>query len=428
MKISPSDRLEGTVSVPGDKSISHRFAILASMASGKSSISNYSSSSDCQSTLNCLGKLGVPIHRTEDRIVIEGSGIEGFRRPTARLDAGNSGTTIRLLSGVLAGLPFDTVIAGDESLNRRPMRRIIDPLARMGAAIQAREREFPPLEIRGSRLQPIEYVLPVASAQVKSCVLLAGLTASGRTTVVEKVPTRDHTERALPAFGVEPEIDGGRITVTGKAELNSAELVVPGDLSSALFLVVAAILVPGAKLQVNGVGVNPTRAALLELLESSGAAIRRENLRNVGREPVCDIHVSYSPDFASRFPTAIGGSVIPNLIDEIPILGVLATQLPGGLVVRDAEELRKKESDRIRAIVGNLVSCGVPAEEAPDGFHVPFAPAIQGGAVRTFGDHRIAMAFAVLGLISSGGVEIDDPACADVSFPGFFATLSRLTC
>ncbi|GAB4232399.1 MAG: 3-phosphoshikimate 1-carboxyvinyltransferase [Acidobacteriota bacterium] len=426
MRIDPGGRLRGVVDVPGDKSISHRYALLGAMARGTTEIENYSSSIDCRSTLRCLAELGVEVEHEGTSVRLRSEGWRRLQAPRRQLDAGNSGTTIRLLSGILAGRPFTSRIAGDDSLNRRPMRRIIEPLTRMGADIAASRGEFPPLEIRGAELRSVEYAPPVASAQVKSCILLAGLEAEGETVVEEKAATRDHTERALPLFGGSVRVAGLRVAVSGPQELTAARARVPGDISSAAFFLVAALLLPGSEVRFRGVGVNPTRSALLELLERSGAPIERTDLREVGAEPVCDLVVRSGTEFLADFPREIGGDWIPGLIDEIPILAVLATRVPGGVTIRDAGELRKKESDRIAAIVTNLRALGVQVEEWADGFHVEYTPEPEGGEVRTFGDHRIAMAFTVAGLHSRRGVELDDPGCAGVSYPEFFADLQRL--
>lgn len=427
MRINPVSSLEGNVTVPGDKSISHRYAILAGMAEGRTVLSNFSASEDCHSTLRCLAQLGIEFSETGSEVVINSRGWRHIEQPDAPLDAGNSGTTIRMLSALLASRPIESVIGGDESLNRRPMGRIIDPLSRMGAEITAQEANLPPLTIKGTNLLPVSYTLPIASAQVKSCVLLAGLTAAGTTTVVEPVQSRDHTERALPLFGARFEKQGNRLSVVGPSNLQGLAMRIPGDISSAVFFIAAAVLLPGSHLRLSGIGVNPTRAAFLELLERAGASIQRENPTHSAGEPICDLVVRYNDSFQDRFPSVIEGSVIPNLIDEIPILAVLGTRLRNGLTIRDAGELRKKESDRIVSITSNLRSLGLDVEETAGGFHIPPGQRIQGGSIRTFGDHRIAMSFAVAGLIAEGPVEIDDPACAGVSFPNFFKVLSAIS-
>jgi 3-phosphoshikimate 1-carboxyvinyltransferase len=427
MKIEPSKRLTGELVVPGDKSISHRYAILGALARGRTRISNYSTCQDCQSTLDCLSHLGPRISRDNNQVEILSEGWQAFRPPKEPLDAGNSGTALRLLSGPLASMPFVTRIGGDESLNGRPMRRIVEPLTRMGATILARDGDFPPLEIHGAPLSGIVYKPPVASAQVKSCVLLAGLAASGRTTVIEEAQTRDHTERALPEFGVPIHKRGLQLRVEGPASLNAAEVAVPGDLSSAVFFIAAALLVPGSEIRISNVGVNPTRAGFLALLEKAGAPVEKCQILERNGEPHCNLTIRYDESFLVGFPREISGEWIPNVIDELPIVAILGTQLPQGLVVRDAEELRKKESDRIHSIVSNLKAVGITVEEFPDGFQIFPDQEIRGGGVHSFGDHRIAMAFSIAGMVSRDGVEVDDPGCADISYPGFFDTLGKVS-
>jgi 3-phosphoshikimate 1-carboxyvinyltransferase len=427
MRISAAASLRGEFTVPGDKSISHRYAILGAMASGQTVIRNYSSSRDCQSTIDCLRGVGVSIRRVGRLVEIDGRGWESIRSPADLLDAGNSGTTIRLLSALLSSAPILSTIAGDESLNSRPMDRIMIPLSRMGAEIQARLQQFPPLTIRGARLQAIEYELPVSSAQVKSCVLLAGLTAEGRTTVVENTPTRDHTERALPHFGAEFSGSQGRFSVQGGKRLIACEVDVPGDFSSAVFFMVAAMLLPGSEIRIRNVGLNPSRTALLTYLLNAGAEIETADLRTVNSEPAADLVVRHSPEIVERFPSNVDPRWIPNLIDEIPLLAVLGCHLEGGLEIRGASELRRKESDRIRAVVDNLRVLGVEVEEFEDGFRIaPNSGPTHLGRVRTFADHRIAMAFSVAGLLSRDGVELDDPGCAAVSFPEFYSILESV--
>ncbi len=397
------------------------------MAEGQSEIENFSASQDCHSTLGCLSALGVRVEERGSHITVTSRGWKNLQEPTRVLDAGNSGTTIRLLSGVLAGRPMKTVIGGDDSLNKRPMRRIIDPLTKMGARIDATAGQFPPLTITGSDLQPVTYELPVASAQVKSCVLLAGLTANGMTAVIERLPSRDHTERALPCFGARVEREGDELRVLGPSCLTPAHVRVPGDFSSAVFFILAAAMIPGSEIEIPGVGVNASRTALLGLLRRSGAHIIEENAREENGEPVADLLVRFEQAVLEGFPRRIDGELIPNVIDEIPALAVFATRLRNGLEIRDASELRKKESDRIRSIVDNLRNLGIRVEESPDGFFVPGDQRIKGGRVRTFGDHRIAMAFALAGMISGGPVELDDPGCAGVSFPDFYRQLELVT-
>jgi 3-phosphoshikimate 1-carboxyvinyltransferase len=423
MRINPASTLKGRVILPADKSISHRYAILAAMAQGVSWVNNFSPSQDCQSTLSCLEQLGIRVERQGNDLRIESPGWQNLQPSPKPLDAGNSGTAIRLLSALLAARPMRTVIAGDESLNRRPMRRIITPLTQMGAKIEAGDGQYPPLHITGNRLKAITYDLPVASAQVKSCVLLAGVTATGRTTVIEHQPSRDHTERALPAFGVAVRRQAGNITVAGPAALKPAQVDVPADFSAAAYFILPALLLPGSKLVLPAVGLNPTRTALLSLLLDSGAKIKHENITKFQNEPVADLTVSYSPSVSTSFPGEIPADLIPNLIDEIPVLAVFGTRLKQGLAIRNAEELRKKESDRIATVVANLSSIGIKVEEWRDGFRIPPGQKIRGGRIKTHGDHRIAMSFAVAGLLAEQPIEIDDAACAAVSFPDFFTKL-----
>ncbi|HSB15929.1 MAG TPA: 3-phosphoshikimate 1-carboxyvinyltransferase [Bryobacteraceae bacterium] len=421
-RISPARVLSGSIRLPGDKSVSHRYAMLGAIAEGVTSIRNYSTGADCGSTLACIRALGVPVERDGGQVTIGGRGLDGLKEPAGILDAGNSGSTIRMLSGILAGQSFATHITGDESLARRPMDRVMKPLAEMGASIRAREGRFPPLEIRGGRLRPIDYKLPVPSAQVKSCVLLAGLFADGTTIVRESVQTRDHTEVALREFGADVEVLSQTITVKGRPKLNGRELTVPSDLSSAAFFLVAAVLVPGSKLVIEGVGLNPTRSALLDFLISMGARIRILNLSQTAGEPAGDILVENAP---------VRGGVIEKeltaaLIDEIPVLCVLGAASENGLMVRDAAELRVKETDRIATIAENLRRAGVEAEVLPDGLNIPGRQNLRATSFDSFGDHRIAMAFAVAALRAGGECTIKRAEAASVSFPEFYDTLRKI--
>jgi 3-phosphoshikimate 1-carboxyvinyltransferase len=420
-RICPASSLAGTISLPGDKSISHRYAMIASLAGGATRISNYSTGADCQSTLGCMRALGIDIEDLGTNIVIHGRGLNGLRAPSHDLDAGNSGSTIRMLSGILAGQSFSSRISGDRSLSRRPMRRILRPLAEMGARIRAREDQYPPLEIEGSPLDPIDYTLPVASAQVKTCVLFAGLFAQGQTSVTEPVRSRDHTEIALREFGTDLTVARQRITLMGRPALTALDLSVPSDLSSAAFFLVGALLVPGSELAIVGVGLNPTRSALLDFLTGMGARIRIPQLESRHGELVGDLVVEHS---AVRGGT-IEGPLTAALIDEIPVLAVLGAAADEGLTVRDAAELRVKETDRIHTIVDNLGRMGVRAEEFPDGFRVPGRQKFRAAQFDSYGDHRIAMAFAIAALAADGESVIDGAEAASVSFPEFWDTLSR---
>ena len=415
--------LEGEIRVPGDKSISHRYALLGGMANGTTRIRNFASSEDCQATLFCIEALGVEVVRNASRVEITSPGWRRFAAPRRTLDVQNSGTTIRLLSALLAAGQFSSRVQGDASLNQRPMKRIMDPLRRMGARIEARDGGFPPLLIHGGRLTGIRYRLPIASAQVKSCVLLAGLMAEGETEVEETGPSRDHTERALPFFGAPLIQNGALLRVAGGARLHGVDFRIPGDFSSALFFLVAGLLVPNSRIALRGVGVNPTRAGFLSLLEKAGILVERSNATESNGEPVCDLQIHADPQVRRQFPAEIAGDWVSRLIDEIPALAILGTSLERGFKVLDAQELRHKESDRIHSVVSNLRRLGVDVHEFPDGFHIPPGSRIRGGKVRTFGDHRIAMAFALAGLVAEGPVELDDPGCVAVSYPDFFQHL-----
>jgi 3-phosphoshikimate 1-carboxyvinyltransferase len=422
-KISPAPALSGAVHLPGDKSISHRYAMIASIAEGPTRISNYSTGADCHSTLGCVRALGIEVTGAGTQFVIHGRGLDGLRRPAADLDAGNSGSTIRMLSGILAAQPFPTRIFGDESLSARPMRRVMQPLAEMGALIRARDGKFPPLEIHGGHLRPIDYAMPVASAQVKTCVLFAGLYADGETSVTEPARSRDHTEIALREFGASLRVEGRRISVAGRPKLEGRDVTVPGDLSSAAFFLAAALLVPGSSLSIPGAGLNPTRSALLDFLRGMGAHIRLPHVESHNGELVGEILVEYSLLTGG----AIEGGLTAALIDEIPVLAVLGAATREGLVVKDAAELRVKETDRIRTVCENLRRMGIETEERPDGLVVPGQQRFHAARMDSFGDHRIAMAFAVAALAADGESEIHGAEAASVSFPQFWDTLAAVS-
>lgn len=427
VKINAAPRLRGDFQLPGDKSISHRSAMFAAIGDGQSIIRNYSSARDCQSTLDCLEALGVKVNRQEERITIDGVGLDGLQPSPEVLDAGNSGSTIRMLSGILAGQSFSTEITGDESIQRRPMKRIIDPLVLMGARIEARDGNFAPLKITGGNLRAIEYRPPVASAQVKSCVLLAGLFAEGKTSVIEKTPTRNHTEVMMRETGAaietEPYEDGEMISVTGRKPLRAlGDYTVAGDLSSAAFFIAAALISPDAGIRLRHIGINPSRIGLIEVLKRIGGRIEIENQRLAHGEPVADIFAQSSE---LRGDLELSGAIIANLIDEIPILAVAATQLDGTLTIRGAHELRVKESDRIRAIVDNLRLMGIEVEEFDDGMRIKGKQKLSGARVDSCGDHRIAMSFAVAGLIATGQTEIAGADAASVSLPEFYQLLAN---
>jgi 3-phosphoshikimate 1-carboxyvinyltransferase len=422
-QICPARALSGAIRLPGDKSISHRYGMLAAIAEGVSKVENYSSGADCQSTLACMQALGAGFEKHDGFVSIEGRGLDGLHEPGSMLDAGNSGSTIRMLSGILAAQPFITKIGGDASLSRRPMERIMKPLAEMGAAIEACENRFPPLTIRGTKLHPIEYTLPVASAQVKSCVLMAGLFADGRTIVHEPIRTRDHTELALREFGADVEVQRKSIAVTGRAHLKARDLRVPGDLSAAAFFLVAALIVAESNLTIHSVGLNPTRSALLDFLAEMGAAIKVLDIQQTGGELIGDVSIRKS---------RIRGGVLEKartaaLIDEIPVLAILGAASEEGLIVRDAAELRVKETDRIQTIADNFQRMGLAIEIHPDGFQVPGHQLFHAAELDSFGDHRIAMAFSIAALAADGPCIIEGAEAASVSFPEFFDTLHRVT-
>lgn len=423
--VEPVRSISGIIEVPGDKSISHRYAILAGLARGPSEINHYSAAADCQSTLDCLERLGVGVERTgrngDETVGIAGVGLEGLRRARHSLDAGNSGTTMRLLTGVLAGQHFDSTLTGDSSLKRRPMRRVIAPLERMGAHIQAREANFAPLEIKRSALHSIQYALPVPSAQVKSAVLLAGLFTEGETSVVEPVCTRDHTEVALREFGADVRRTGDVVTVSGRPHLQGRQVMVPGDLSSAVFFLAAALIVPGSSIVIHNVGLNPTRSAVLDVLSGWGAPLRIVALRGESGELIGDVSMGY----AELSGGTLSGELIAQLIDELPMLAALGPYTEQGIEIRDAAELRVKESDRIAAVADNLRRMGARVEERPDGLRIEGRGGgrLRGAEIDPRGDHRMAMAFAIAALGAEGASTIHDSECVGISYPDFFKVL-----
>ncbi len=423
--IGPARKIDGAIEVSGDKSISHRYAILAALAEGPSEIRNYSTAQDCASTLDCLRRLGLKIESASGSIRIQGAGFRGLHASRRALDAGNSGTTMRLLAGVLAGQSFVSTLTGDSSLRRRPMKRVIEPLTQMGARIHARDEKFAPLKIQGGDLRSIDYVLPVPSAQVKSAVLLAGLSAPGTTSVEEPVRTRDHTEIALREFGAKVDQVGRKISVHGGAQLHGRALTVPGDLSAAIFFIAAALILPESQLLIRGVGLNPTRSAVLDFLISIGAPIRLVSIQLRDGELVGDLIVRHAPLTGG----VISGPAVAELIDELPMLAALGPYTEQGIEIRDAQELRVKESDRITTLAANLKKMGAQVEEFPDGLRVAgrsSAP-FRGAVIEPEGDHRIAMAFSIAALGATGKTTIRDSDCVAVSFPGFFTTLDRVT-
>lgn len=447
MIIKPAKSVSGSISTPGDKSISHRAAFVAAMAEGESFIENFSAGEDCASTLRCLRQLGVEIERNGTSVRVRGVGKTGFRSSSEPLDCGNSGTTMRLLAGVLAGQSFESVMTGDESLRRRPMSRVIEPLRQMGAEIES-ENGFAPLKIRGRNpLSGIRYETPIASAQVKSCILLAGINADGGTTVTERARTRDHTELMLGWFGADVSVfdeelsvspplrsgfcldgaEGGlpnRIQVLGDSVLTAREIEIPGDISSAAFFIVAAACLPGSELVLENIGINPTRSGILSKLEDFGADVDLRAMRNIRYEPSAEIVIRGRDDLKGKAGANFIGDVA-QVIDEVPILAVLGTQMEAGIEIRGAAELRVKESDRIASIIKNLTRMNADVEEFDDGFRVGKSQ-LRGAGVDSFGDHRIAMAFAIAGLFAEGNTTIINPECADISFPGFYDLLESV--
>jgi 3-phosphoshikimate 1-carboxyvinyltransferase len=433
ISVSPAQAIDGIVNLPGDKSISHRYGILGAIAEGTTTIHNYATGGDCQSTLRCMQALGARVERDGAKVVIHGGKLN---EPKEMLDAGNSGSTIRMLSGILAAQPFTSRMGGDESLSRRPMGRIIRPLREMGADIDGSAldgkaaagssqdaAQYPPLTIRGRKLHGIDYTLPMASAQVKSCVLMAGLFAEGETIVREPVRTRDHTEIALKGFGADLEVQGKVIRLAAGAKLTGQELMVPGDLSSATFFLVAALLMKESNLLIHHVGLNPTRSALLDFLVGIGAAIKVIDVQQSGGELIGDLRVR-----ASKIKGGvIEGALSAALIDEIPALAVLGAASENGLIVRDAGELRVKETDRIATLEANFKLMGVEIETTPDGFRIPGGQKFHAAKLDSAGDHRIAMAFAVAALAADGPCTIGEAEAASVSFPEFYNTLQEIT-
>lgn len=415
--------LTGNLSVPGDKSISHRAIIFGSLARGKTMISNFLNGEDCLMTIKAFQSMGVKIDHKDDNVVIDSEGVTGFKEPLEPIYFGNSGTTARLMLGLLAGLPFHTTVYGDPSLTKRPMDRIRDPLIEMGAKIDGRNNgSLLPIAVRGQSLTGITFKPPVKSAQVKSGVLLAGLLAEGETTVIETTKTRDHTETMLSAFGGEITVNGNTVTVKGNQSLTGTEIEVPGDISSAAFFIVGALLVPGSQITIKNVGLNPTRTGLLDVLNQMGANLKIVETRRIGGEPIGDITVQYR----ELNPIEIDGDVIPRMIDEFPILALLATQIEGKTIIRDAEELRHKETDRISSVVNILTTLGAKVKGTDDGMIIEGKSPLIGGEVNSDGDHRLGMMIAIASLICQENVTLVDPDVINISYPNFFDDLKKL--
>jgi 3-phosphoshikimate 1-carboxyvinyltransferase len=426
MKLKPARSITGLLRLPGDKSISHRAALIAALAGGRSEISNFSTARDCASTLSCLRALGISIEHNDGKIVFAGS--QELVAPREPLDCGNSGSTLRILAGVLAGCDFTAELVGDESLSSRPMRRIIEPLELMGARIESTEGKAP-LRVHGTgRPIPITYKLPVASAQVKSAILFAGLNADGRTRVIETTPSRDHTERLFNGFGVPVTTNSDlSVTLDGPARFTGGAITISGDVSSAAYFVAAAMLLPQSELTIEGVGLNPTRAAFLSVLSSWGANVETTDVQVERNEPYGTINVRGGiGGSAAESERTLGQSMIPSLIDELPLLAVVGSQIDGGIRIRDASELRLKESDRLATTAANLRAMGAEVEEFPDGLSVSGPTQLNGTLIDSHGDHRIAMAFAVAALLAKGETEITGAECVAISFPEFFGLLESL--
>jgi 3-phosphoshikimate 1-carboxyvinyltransferase len=428
--ISPGGSVSGVVELPGDKSISHRYAILAALAEGTSEIRNYSPAADCASTLECVRRLGIAVDAKGEHVRIAGKGLDGLKAPRKTIDAENSGSTIRMMSGVLAGQEFTSTITGDSSLRRRPMRRVVDPLRQMGADIHSSDGDRAPLEIRGGKLHAIDYTTPVPSAQVKSAILLAGLYADGVTIVREAVRTRDHTEVALREFGANVTVAKGEVRIEPRPKLQPRRLIVPGDLSSAVFLIGAGLVLPESTLMLHNVGLNPTRSRVLDFLISIGASINLASVQLRDGELIGDVSVRHAPLTGG----SISGTQVAEMIDELPMLAALGPFTEKGIEIHDAQELRVKESDRIATLAEGLRQMGARLEEFPDGLRVEGRASgvgatntkLRGAKVDPQGDHRIAMALAVAALGAEGDTVIKDSECVAVSFPDFFKTLERL--
>lgn len=423
MKINKVSKLNGTITVPADKSITHRAIMLSSLATGKSYINNYLKSDDCLMTMNAFKQMGVNIEQTEDSLTIIGAGINGLKNPVKEIYAGNSGTTTRLLSGVLAGQNFSSTITGDASLSKRPMKRVIEPLSLMGADITAKDNNFLPMTIspKGT-LKSINYTSPVASAQVKSCILFAGLYADGTTTVTEPIKSRDHSERMFKTFGADISVNGLSVSVNHCEKLYAQEVTVPRDISSAAFFIVAGLIVPNSNIKILNVNINKTRDGILTVLKSMGAAIVLDNVRTVSGEDVADIEIKTS----KLNSTSFGKEIVPSLIDEIPIIVLAATQAEGQTVISGAKELKVKESDRIHSVASQLNKMGADIKETDDGFIINGPTKLKGATVDSFDDHRIAMMLSIAGLIAEGETEILNSDCVKISFANFYEVLKKI--
>ncbi len=422
MKFTKTTGLNGTITVPGDKSISHRAVMFGSIAKGITEISGFLNGADCLSTINCFKKMGVEIEKKDRKVFVRGNGLHGLKAPIETLDVGNSGTTTRLISGILAGQNFSCVLSGDDSLNSRPMKRIITPLSMMGADIKSTKgNDCAPLKITGKPLKAIHYNSPVASAQVKSSVLLAGLYADGPTSVTEPELSRNHTEIMLRSFGADVKSEGTTATILPNPELTAQHIIVPGDISSAAFFIVAGLITPNSEICIKNVGINPTRDGILKVCKAMGADITYENIRE-DQEPTADLIVKTSKLHA----TEIGGSIIPTLIDELPVIALLACFAEGKTIIKDAQELKVKESNRIDLMANHLNAMGAKVTPTDDGMIIEGGYPLYGASIHCKYDHRIAMTFAIAGLNADGETEIVDSECVTVSYPSFYEDLESL--
>lgn len=419
MVIQKIKKAVGQIKVPGDKSISHRAVMLGSLANGVTEISGFLKGADCLSTIDCFRKMGIDIDINGENVTVHGNGLRGLKKPDEMLYTGNSGTTTRLLCGILAGQNFDTSITGDASIQKRPMGRVVQPLSMMGAKI---ENEYCPLYITGTKLHGINYKMPVASAQVKTAIILAGLYADGETVIHEIEKSRDHTELMLSAMGADLTVDNLDITVKPTNDLTAVNVDVPGDISSAAFFLVLGAIMPNSQITVTNVGINPTRTGIINVLKDMGADITLENVHTSAGETVADITVRSS----SLKGTTVGGDIIPRLIDELPIIAVAAVFADGQTVIKDAQELKVKETNRIRAVVDEFNKCGIDITETDDGMIINGGKSIHGADFKTYGDHRMAMSLTVLAQLANGESTLDDSDCACVSYPTFFDDFYKL--
>lgn len=424
MIFKKSTPLRGELAVPGDKSISHRAVMLGALAKGTTSVTNFLKGADCLSTISCFEKMGIEIEQLPSEILIHGKGLHGLNAPETILDARNSGTTTRLLSGILAGQAFCTTLTGDASIQKRPMTRIITPLSQMGGKIESlSDNGCAPLKITGHPLKPIHYLSPVSSAQVKSCVLLAGMYADGITKVTEPYLSRNHSELMLRSFGADVISEGTTAAITGNPVLEGQNVIVPGDISSAAYFIAAGLLIPGSEILIKDVGINPTRDGILKVCADMGADIQLLNKREYGKEPVADILVKHSELKA----TVIEGALIPTLIDELPMLAVMAAFAQGTTVIRDAQELKVKESNRLDIIVQHLSAMGADIIPTEDGMEIHGGKPLKGAVLDSYMDHRIAMSFAVAGMAADGETEILNASCVDISYPEFYRDMAAIS-